>query len=670
MKNKLILIIILLLAPVVCLAALSPIRTIQNSNLSVIQPNLNINVNTNTNNNTNSNTNNGITAPTTVVAPPPPTYDVVAPILNANLNTNINTNTNINSGIRTNVNVNTNQNAGAILDVTAPSANVVAPNPSVVNTIVIIDPKGGEQYVMDGKTITVYFKYFGIDSAKTGKLKFKVNLLQDGKTLGPVSGMYPYDLDITKDYASLGYTPGRYTDLIKKESVLVEPNDNFSLEVIILEGENVFMSAVSNEFSFVNSDAVLPPLSLKVMSPNGGEEFIKDASVISGYYTYVGLDPNTLGGTYKTRLELWRNGTLIGNLYNMDFTVNPNQDNSSFGFMSGTYWDEAAKSEKLAESGGGYKIKVTFFKDNQEIISDSSDNSFSFKDGPSYTGTPAAKIITPNGGEKFIKGKDNRMEVSFTGFDPYDNGKLHYELYLYKGGNKLGKIGLSWLTDMVNLKKESEYDYDEFKQYYDKETDKYIDISVGSDYKIGIEVYRYQDLILQNLSDNNFSIVKEGTVAGVISNILGKEAKIIAPAEIKSALYEIADSDSNIKSIKVTDNKVEMKYQQKAKLFGFIPVKYKLKINTDLEKKQVTSKKPWWLFLASDEADELTKASQDMIDKFAENQQFKPIGKFNQSEISLKLSDKMEEHQKIITTLSTIISKISTSADVIIQNIK
>lgn len=669
MKNKLILIIILLLAPVVCLAALSPIRTIQNSNLSVIQPNLNINVNTNTNNNTNSNTNNGITAPTTVVAPPPPTYDVVAPILNSNLNTNSNTNTNINSGIRKNVNVNTNQNAGAVLDVTTPSANVVAPNPSVVNTIVIIDPKGGEQYVMDGKTITVYFKYFGIDSAKAGKLKFKVNLLQDGKILGPVSGMYPYDLDISKDYASLGYTPGRYTDLIKKESVLVEPNDNFSLEVVILEGENVFMSAASNVFSFVNSDAVLLPLSLKVMSPNGGEEFIKDASVISGYYTYAGLDPNTLGGTYKVRFELWRNGALIGNLYNTDFSENPNANESNFGWTSGIYFDEVSKENKLVDSGGGYKIKITIFKDGDAIIFDESDSTFSYLNGPIYNGTPSAKVLKPNGGEKIYLNESATLEFSFSGFDPYKAGKITYSTYLYKSGQKIGSLFPSWLNTTVNLTKEKETVYTIFDSYYDLE-DKKVPIQTGTDYQIGIEVTEAGEVILTDLSDSNFTIAKRGAFSKTFQNIFGSGPKIIAPKEIIQDLSKIADSDENIKSIKVTENKVEVKYQQKAKLFGFIPVKYKLKIDTDLEKKRVTSKKPWWLFLASDEADELTKASQDMIDKFAENQQFKPIGKFNQSEISLKLSDKMEEHQKIITTLSTIISKISTSADVIIQNIK
>ncbi|MFA5021621.1 MAG: hypothetical protein WC508_00875, partial [Patescibacteria group bacterium] len=621
--KKIILMTILLLVPVVCSASLTPFRT--------IQTNLNINTSTSSRTITNVNTNTNSEIPTANVVAPP-SNDIIAP----NLNINANSNTNANSNIKANADTNINTNSGANLNVTSPNSNVTAPtlninqnvttpNPGAINGIVIINPNGGEEYKMNGQTISVYFKYFGLDPAKEGKLKFRVQLLQNGNVLGPVSGMYPFDLSIAKGGESLGYIPGWYVDLTQKKSVAVSAGDNYSLKVEILEGDLVIMSSVSNEFSFIANDEI-PALSLKVTSPNGGEEFVKDAKVISGSYTYAGLDPNTLGGTYTTRFELWRNGQRLGNLYNTDFSENPNQTESGFNWTSGIYFDDAIKDNNLAASGGGYKIKITIFKNDKEIISDQSDGAFTYVDGPVYNGTPAAKILVPNGGEKYFLGKSTSLEFSFSGFDPYKGGKITYDTYLYKAGKKIGSLFPDWMHTVVNLWQDKETVYTVFDNYYSE--GKKVPISPGNDYQLGIEISEGGKIILQDLSDANFTIAKEGLAANLLDGFFSRTTKVSAPVEIQSALYDLANQDKNIKSIKVNQNKVEVKYQQPAKLFGFIPVKYNLQINADSAKKEVTVRRPWWLFLTSNKVDDLVKSSQEMINSLATNQAAGQVGKF------------------------------------------
>ncbi|MFA6594350.1 MAG: hypothetical protein WCT16_03805 [Candidatus Buchananbacteria bacterium] len=638
MKLKIILVSGLFLFPALCCAALSPFQTVAIPNV-ISQPNASFAISS--------------TVPTAPVAVP------------SSINSAMISDSDINTRVKTVVNGEA--AAGAVAPASAPAAvtnNLIAPKPGVINGIVIINPAGGEEYEINGKTASIYFKYFGLDKALEGQLKFQVDLLQDGETLGPVAGMYPYSLNIAKGYESLSYMVGWYTDLTQKKDVQAAPGDNFSLKVRILNGNNVVMSATSNEFSFIASQSVLPPLSLKLSSPNGGEEFIEDAHIVQGSYVYTGLDTNTLGGTYTSRIELWRNGKLLGSLYNTDFSENPWQNTSYFGFVSGVYYDEAAKENIIVNPGSGYKIKVTFFKNKQQIISDESDAPFSFKAGPPYTGTPTAQVLIPKAGEKFIIGQDNRLQVAFSGFNPYDNGKLSYKLYLYKGGQKLGKIGLDWLTDTVNVNKPTEDDYDQFKQYYDENQKKYVEIIPGADYQIGVEVYKYHDLFLTGQNTLNFTIARAGAVVSAISGILGRGDKVVAPTEIKSELYQVMDNEPGIKSITVKNSdQFGLKYQQDAKLLGLIPIKYDLQINADLAERKVTLKKPWWLFLTANGADSVANSSQAALDSL---DNISGLSEQNQ----LMLQTQLDRQQKIIQTLSNIIKKVSSTTEAVTQNLK
>ncbi|MFA5029601.1 MAG: hypothetical protein WC518_02495 [Patescibacteria group bacterium] len=658
----------LLLLPGLCLAQVSSFNRVQSPSTLT---NLNLNSNLNSNLNVTQPSSNSLQVPTNLnvnIGVDDVTDDATQDN-NANSETNNNI-SNLNTRNLTNTNINSEDSAPSQL--AAPQSidtkidDAAKLDPAAIKTILITDPKGGETYELNGQTRTIYFKYFGYSSAKDGKLQFQVFLLQNGKELGPVAGIYPYDASVDRGYDSLGYKVGWYTDLAQKKEVEIVAGSGFTLKVKLLRGGSVIASAESSEFSFAAGQDTLPPLSLKVMSPNGGETFIKDAKVLSGYYTYAGLDPDTLGGAYTSRIELWRNGKLLGNLYNTDFSQNPSQGESNFGWTSGIYWDEVAKTNKLADSGSGYRIKVTIFKDGKSLISDQSDGAFAYVDGPAYTGTPAAKIVTPNGGEKFYLGKSAALEFSFTGFDHYDGGKITYVTTVYKGGEKIGTLFPDWMHTTVNLWQDSETVYTTIDDYYDL-TGKKMSLVPGTDYQLGIEVSKLDKVILTDLSDGKFTIAKEGKVVSLLNGMRGTEVKVVAPVELESALYGIAKTDPNVKSIKVDNNRVEVKYQQEAKLFGFILIKYKMRINADLEKKQVSAQKPWWLFLTSNKAKEALQSSQAALNSW--QNELDQLGEMSEERMQ-KLNQLMGQKQKIEQTLSNIIKKVATTTEAITQNIK
>jgi len=115
-----------------------------------------------------------------------------------------------------------------------------------------------------------------------------------------------------------------------------------------------------------------------------------------------------------------------------------------------------------------------------------------------------------------------------------------------------------------------------------------------------------------------------------------------------------------IKGVEIAENMVKVSYERKAKVFWLIPVKYNLTAEGNSDTGKVEMKKPWWLFLAKNDADVFQSALQDSTDD---------IG--GMSEItSLRLQMNVERRAKIIQTLSNIISKISKTEEGLVSNIK
>jgi hypothetical protein len=68
--------------------------------------------------------------------------------------------------------------------------------------------------------------------------------------------------------------------------------------------------------------------------------------------------------------------------------------------------------------------------------------------------------------------------------------------------------------------------------------------------------------------------------------------------DLESFAYTILSSNQNIKTIKITEDKIEIAYTERAKLFGFIPFNMNTKVSTD-DSKEVMAKAPWYRFLVS-----------------------------------------------------------------------
>lgn len=71
-------------------------------------------------------------------------------------------------------------------------------------------------------------------------------------------------------------------------------------------------------------------------------------------------------------------------------------------------------------------------------------------------------------------------------------------------------------------------------------------------------------------------------------------ATIVVPKTIQSTVNNLVNKDPNIRKVEVDDTTVKMDYQQKTKLFGFIPVKFNLHITAAPAKKDIKLGRPWW----------------------------------------------------------------------------
>jgi len=113
-------------------------------------------------------------------------------------------------------------------------------------------------------------------------------------------------------------------------------------------------------------------------------------------------------------------------------------------------------------------------------------------------------------------------------------------------------------------------------------------------------------------------------------------------AHLEELAKALVQSDKSVVHIETGESGLRMVYRHRAKLLGFIPLSYKLDTTVDA-RGQVHTGKPWWLFLASDNAAEIAQQLQDRVieDKLI-------LGNL------LKVQDLHERGQEIMEVLATI----------------
>jgi hypothetical protein len=141
---------------------------------------------------------------------------------------------------------------------------------------------------------------------------------------------------------------------------------------------------------------------------------------------------------------------------------------------------------------------------------------------------------------------------------------------------------------------------------------------------------------------------------------ISSAAAISASPDIKPILASIAAKDDKIKNINVNENKVEIKYQAKAKLFGFIPLNYNLAVSADTQNNKIQIKKPWWLFLTTNNANDLGKAIDDAANSLNDNSELE----------SLNIQDLLGQRAKAVALASNLLAALASTTQSIVNNIK
>ena len=128
--------------------------------------------------------------------------------------------------------------------------------------------------------------------------------------------------------------------------------------------------------------------------------------------------------------------------------------------------------------------------------------------------------------------------------------------------------------------------------------------------------------------------------------------------------------NERIRGIHIEQDSFEFQYKEPAKLFWFINVEMKAKVEVD-EVGEVKVKFPWYKFLTSSKASESREEIIDAVEEIyrdtdSDDDGFGDMGE----EDSLRLQTTMDRQAKMIQTLSNIMKKISGTADEIVDNIK
>ena len=111
--------------------------------------------------------------------------------------------------------------------------------------------------------------------------------------------------------------------------------------------------------------------------------------------------------------------------------------------------------------------------------------------------------------------------------------------------------------------------------------------------------------------------------------------------QLKIFTKALSESDENIRQVKLGDEKIEISYRQKAKLFGLIPLNYLLK--TTVKDGEVEVKQPWWHFLARDDVQSYKTTLQEQLDL---------LDDINSEDPGLEV--KLQRQQQILQTLSNV----------------
>lgn len=126
--------------------------------------------------------------------------------------------------------------------------------------------------------------------------------------------------------------------------------------------------------------------------------------------------------------------------------------------------------------------------------------------------------------------------------------------------------------------------------------------------------------------------------------------------QLKIFTKALSESDENIRQVTLGDEKIEISYRQKAKLFGLIPMNYLLK--TTVEDGEVAVKQPWWHFLARDDVKTYKEELQNQLDLLGDIDPEDP-----------DLEAKLQKQQQTLQTISNVSKMLHDTGMAIIRKI-
>lgn len=93
-----------------------------------------------------------------------------------------------------------------------------------------------------------------------------------------------------------------------------------------------------------------------------------------------------------------------------------------------------------------------------------------------------------------------------------------------------------------------------------------------------------------------------------------KPASFSVPTQLRSQVQNQIEANKDIRNVKILEEeeRVEVRYRLRAKLFGIIDVPYELQARVETKNMNVIEASgPWWLVFATDNAGEVKQALQD-----------------------------------------------------------
>ena len=213
-----------------------------------------------------------------------------------------------------------------------------------------------------------------------GNYEHHLELWRNGQLLGNVDNFDYYPLNPYQSSVTFGWKTGQYFAVNPQYQTLslktAEAGDGYSIRVVITLGYADPGSGITKhkEIATDESDTVftfLPKLpSIHVFTPehyeaaltypNGGE-YLRLLERKDITFTYAGTFDEDQGGTYFYRIELWQNGTRLGNATSLgDFQIDLHGKSATIGIAPEYYWTEENNTTKAVKiiPGPGYQYKV------------------------------------------------------------------------------------------------------------------------------------------------------------------------------------------------------------------------------------------------------------------------------------------------------------------------